>query len=145
MATMLAKDQIATELFLAIHEDDKDMIKRKGTVPRRIYAASNKSYLSLREDVDEAVVRVQELFDGRCELDKQVLYLLKIQFSVRGFYTYGTTCSTQAPYAPLLYKIQYSNDDQKDWKAWAFHADLPLNETSGTGEVLIASEWLLID
>ena len=145
MATLLAKDQIAMELFLAIHQDDKDMITRTGTVPRRIYAASNKSYLSLREDVAEAVVRVQELFDGRCELDKQMLYLLKIQFSVRGFYTYGTTCSTQGYLAPLLYKIQYSNDDQKDWKAWAFHADLPLKETSGTGEVLIASEWLLID
>ena len=145
MAIKLAKDQIAMELFLAIHQDDKDMITRTGTVPRRVYTASNKSYISLRESVEEAVVRVQELCDGRCDIDKQVLYLLKIQFSVRGFYTYGTTCSTQAPYAPLLYKIQYSNDDQKDWKAWAFHADLPLNETSGTGEVLIASEWLLID
>ena len=74
MAVVLAKDQVAMELFLAIHEDDKDMIKRKGTVPRRIYATSNKSFLSLREDVAEAVVRVQELFDGRCELDKQVLF-----------------------------------------------------------------------
>ena len=145
MSVVLTKDQVAVELLLAIHRDDKDMIKKNEKVPRRIYAASNKSYLSLREDVDEAVVRVQELFDGRCELDKQVLYLLKIQFSLRGFYTYGTACRTQAPYAPLLHKIQYSNHDQKDWKAWAFHGDLPLKETSGTGEVLIASEWLLID
>ena len=117
MAIKLAKDQIAMELFLAIHQDDKDMITRTGTMPRRIYTASNKSYISLRENVDEAVARVQELFDGKCDIDKQVLYLLKIQFSVRGFYTYGTTCSTQAPYVPLLYKIQYSNHDQKDWKA----------------------------
>ena len=42
MAVVLAKDQVATELFLAIHEDDKDMIKRTGKVPRRIYAASTK-------------------------------------------------------------------------------------------------------
>jgi hypothetical protein len=145
MAVVLAKDQVAMELFLAIHEDDKDMIKRKGTVPRRIYAASNKGYLSLREDVAEAVVRVQELFDGRCELNKEVLLVLKIQFSLRGFYTYGTACRTQAPYAPLLHKIQYSNHDEKDWKAWAFHGDLPLKQTSDTGEVLIASEWMLID
>ena len=61
MAIMLAKDQTAREFFLAIHKDDKDMITRTGTVPRRIYTASNKSYISLRESVDEAVVRVQEL------------------------------------------------------------------------------------
>ena len=145
MAIVLAKDQVAREFFLAIQEDDKDLITRLGKVPRRIHTASKNSYVSLRESVDEAVVRVQELFDGRCDIDKQVLYLLKIQFSIRGFYTYGTTCSIQAPYAPLLYKIRYSNDDQKEWKAWAFHADLPLKQTSGTGEVLIASEWLLID
>ena len=148
MSVVLAKDQVAVELLLAIHRDDKDMIKKNEKVPRRIYAASNKSYLSLRENVGDAVDRYQELFDGRVEaeeLNKEVLLVLKIQFSFRGFYIYGTSCRTQAPYAPLLHKIQYSSTDEKDWKAWAFHGDLPLRQTLDSGDVLTTSEWLLID
>ena len=37
----------------------------------------------------------------------------------------------------------YPTDKEKDWGAWALHADLPLNQTSENGEVLIACEWLL--
>ena len=145
MATMLPKDQIAKELFLAIHKDDKETITRTGFVPRRIYTASKKTYISLREGSDEAVVRAQELFDGRCVINKDNLYLLKIQFTAQGLSSYATTNDTDAPYAPLLYKFAYSKDEEKDWKALAFHADLRLNKTSGTGAVLIACEWLLIE
>ena len=145
MATGLPKDQIVKEFFLAIHKEDKESITRTGFVPRRIYTASKKTYISLREVSDEAVVRAQELFDGRCVINKDNLYVLRIQFTADGLSSYVSTCDTDAPYAPLLYKVVYSKDEEKDWKAWAFHADLPLNKTSGTGEVLIACEWLLIE
>ena len=36
----------------------------------------------------------------------------------------------------------YPTDQEKDWGAWALHADLPLNQTSENGDVLIACEWL---
>ena len=148
MSVVLTKDPVALEVLLVIHRDDQDMITKTGKVPRRIYAGSNKGYLSLRENVADAVDRYQELVDGRVDAEdliKEVLLVLKIKFSFRGFYIYGTSRRTQAPYAPLLHKIQYSNNDEKDWKAWAFHGDLPLRQTSDTGEVLIASEWVLID
>ena len=38
----------------------------------------------------------------------------------------------------------YPTDKEKDWGAWASHDDLPLNQTSENGDVLIACEWLLI-
>ena len=148
MSVVLTKDQVALEVLLVIHRDDKDMITKTEKVPRRIYAGSNKGYLSLRENVGDAVDRYQELVDGRVDaedLTKELLLVLKIKFSFRGFYIYGTSCRTQAPYAPLLHKIQYSSTDEKDWKAWAFHGDLPLRQTSDSGGVLITSEWMLID
>ena len=144
----LTKDQDALEALIVIHRDDQDMITQTGKVPRRIYSSSNKGYLSFREDVGDAVARYQELVHGRVEaedLEKQKLYVLKIKFSRQGFYIYGTSCCTQAPYAPLLHKIQYSSTDEKDWKAWAFYGDIPLRQTSDSGDVLITSEWLLID
>jgi hypothetical protein len=145
MATRLPKEQIVKELFLAIHKDDKETITRTGYVPRRIYTASKKTYISLREDSEEAVVRAQELFDGRCVINKDNLYVLKIQFTAQSLSSNATTCDTDAPYAPLLHRFVYSKDEEKYWKAWEFHADLPLNITSGTGAVLIACEWLLIE
>ena len=148
METSVPKDQVAIEFYLGIHKGDQETIVKHGYVPRRIYTASNKSYISLRVNSAEAMVRAQELFENRCVIDKQTLLMLRIQFTHKGFSHYATSYTTSAephaPFAPLLYKFMYPTDQEKDWGAWALHADLPLNQTSENGDVLIACEWLLI-
>ena len=69
MSVVLTKDPVALEVLLVIHRDDKDMITKTEKVPRRIYAGSHKGYLSLRENVGDAVDRYQELVDGRVDAE----------------------------------------------------------------------------
>ena len=136
-------DEVAWVLFLRIHKMDKDVIDKHGFVPRRIYTASHKSYISLREKVAEAKVRAQELFDSKCAIDEETFLLLRIQFTHKGLSHYATTSSTSVvpPGTPFLYKLAYPNDKVKDWGAWAFHADLPLKHINDNGDVLLECEW----
>ena len=129
-------------LYLLIHEHDKEGIDKYGVVPRRIYTASHKSYISLRETVAEAKVRAQELFAYTSSLDETFL-VLRIQFTHKGFCHYATSSSTSVvpPGTPLLYKLAYPNDKVKDWGAWAFHADLPMQHINDNGDVLLNCEW----
>ena len=76
METSVPKDQVAIEFYLGIHKSDQETIVKHGYVPRRIYTASNKSYLSLRVSSAEAMVRAQELFANWCVIDKQTLLML---------------------------------------------------------------------
>ena len=135
-------NQFAWVLYLLIHEHDKEGIDKYGVVPRRIYTASHKSYISLRETVAEANVRAQELFDTRCALEEPFL-VLRIQFTHKGFCHYATSSSTSVvpPGTPLLYKLTYPNDKDKNWGAWALHGDMLMEHLDNTGAVLLKCQW----
>ena len=132
----------ALVLYLLIHEHDKDGIDKHGVVPRRIYTASHKSYISLRETGAEAKVRAQELFAYTSSLDETFL-VLRIQFTHKGFCHYATSSSTSVapPGTPLLYKLAYPNDKLKNWGAWALHGNMLMEHLDETGAVLLKCEW----
>ena len=133
----------ALELFLAVHPDDYPGVVETGVVPRRHYAATHKTYIGLRENRDAAADRAMKLFDKGCPMEKGTLRLLRIQFSYKGFAQYSTrVLGPEEAFAPMLYKIIYPYDKScKDYGAWAFHGDLPLQQIAEDGQVLIASEW----
>ena len=131
----------AIELFLAVHPDDYPRIVDTQFVPRRTYAATRKTYIGLRENRDDAVDRAMRLFDKGDPVEQGTVHLLRIQFSYKGFAQYATkVLGADEAFAPILYKITYQPGG-RDWGAWAFHGDLPLQESAEDGQVLIASEW----
>ena len=139
----LQSSDVALELFLAVHPEDHPGVLATGVLSRRIYAATYKSYIGLRGNRDAAVDRAMKLFDKGWFMDKSTLRLLRIQFSHRGFAHYATrVLGPDEAFATMFYKIVYSNDRSgKDYGAWAFHGDLPVQKTADDGQVLIASEW----
>ena len=139
----LQRPDVALELFLAVHPDDHPGVLGTGVVPRRTYAATRKTYIGLREKRDAAVDRAMQLFDKGCSMERPTLRLLRIQFSHKGFAHYATKVrGPDEAFAPMFYKIIYPNDTSgKDYGAWAFHGDLPLQHSDEHGHVLITSEW----
>ena len=135
-------NQFAWVLYLLIHEHDKDGIDKHGKVPRRIYTSSHKSYISCRTTVPGATLRTQELFAYTSSPDDSFI-VLRIQFTEKGFCHYATSIPTSVvpPGTPFLYKLAYSGDCSKDWGAWAFHADLPMEHKDANGAVLLKCEW----
>ena len=129
-------------LYLLIHEHDKDVIDKHGKVPRRIYSAGHKGYISCRTTVPGAVLRTQELFAYTSSPDDSFI-VLRIQFTEKGFCHYATSITTSVvpPGTPFLYKLAYPGDCSKDWGAWAFHADLPMEDKDENGAVLLKCEW----
>ena len=76
-------------------------------------------------------------------MEQGTVLLLRIHFSYKGFAQYATkVLGADEAFAPILYKIIYPYDKSgKDYGAWAFHSDLPLQQSAEDGQVLIASEW----
>ena len=144
--TPLHQPDVAPEFFLAVHKDDQLAVEKNGIVPRRLCAATNKEYIGLRENADDAVERAVMLMGKHSEIHKGNILLLRIQFSLKGFaqYAYPALGPDQA-FSPMLHKILYPNDKGgRDYGAWAFHGDLPLQHQTPDGQVLIASEWMEI-
>ena len=143
---VLEKKDVAIEFFLAVHNEDHSTISRSGSVPLRLYSATRKPYIGLRETSEAAVQRAQEIWGKKCSIDKSSLLLLRFQFSYKGFAEFATKAmGYDASFAPVLYKMTYQHDTSgKDYGAWAFHGDVPLQHVSPAGDVLIASEWLAI-
>ena len=135
----LQRPDVALEIFLALHPG----VLGTGVVPRRTYAATRKTYIGLRENRDAAVDRAMQLFDKGGLMERPTLRLLRIQFSHKGFAHYATRVrGPDEAFAPMFYKIIYPNDTSgRDYGAWAFHGDLPLQKSSEDGQVLIACEW----
>ena len=129
-------------LYLLIHEHDKDVIDKHGKVPRRIYSSGHKGYISCRATVPDAVLRTQELFSYTGSPDDSFI-VLRLQFTEKGFCHYATSSPTSVvpPGTPFLHKLEYKGDISKDWGAWAFHADLPMNAKDSDGAVLLMCEW----
>ena len=144
--TPLQKPDVASEFFLAVHKDDQLTVERTGIVPRRLCAATNKEYIGLRENAADAVERAVMLMGKNCEIHKGNILLLRIQFSHKGFAQYAfKALGPDEAFAPMLHKILYPNDKSgRDYGAWAFHGDLPLQHKTEDGQVLIACEWLEI-
>ena len=92
--------------------------------------------IGLRENLEDAVDRTR-MTDRH--FDKAKHLVLEITFTPMGVAYYTMTC--QGPhnkFQPMLVKQSYG--DVKDWKAWHFYGDLPLQAEDLEGNVLITTQ-----
>jgi hypothetical protein len=137
---------VALEAYVAVHTEDRKLCDEVGAVRLRHYSATDKTYIGLRQGESEAVERAETLFGKICDVHEDSFQLLRVQFSRLGFAKYTTkVLGPEQSFATMLYKITYMKDKSgTDYKAWAFHGDLPLHETTEDGHVLISSAWMKI-
>ena len=143
MEICVPETDVAATFYLAVVLEDKKPCDDEGCVPRRHYAAARRTYINLRTDPEEAVKRAMCLFDKKCDVEKKSLVMLRIQFTHKGLSKYMTTCLPyDEAYRPVLYKMVYEYcKEDKDWGAWAFHADVPMNQKAEGGDLLISCDW----
>ena len=128
---------LASTTWLA---DDVDRAKKARLAS---FSATTQDYIGLRKDKEEALERGMKLWNKNDDLDKATLKLLRIQFSHKGFSKYANQdLGEKHSFSTMFYKHVYSRDKSKDYGAWAFHGDLPLEETDADGHWLIVSEWV---
>jgi hypothetical protein len=138
----------AFEAYVAVHAEDRKLCDEVNAVRLRHYSATNKTYIGLRKDETDALERAETLFGKICDVDKDSFVLLRVQFSSLGVTKYTTkVLGPEESFASMLHKItyQYTKDNSGiDYNEWAFHGDLPLQETTADGDVLISSTWMKI-
>ena len=146
LSEWLRMPEVAFEVFIGVHKDDKITCDRIGAVPRRLCADPQVDYIELAMNLPQAVDRAIQLFGNRCHLTSKSLFVLRVQFTSQGFAKYAAhTLGSESNYCPMLYKSSCSkNDSDMDRGAWAFHRDLPLEERAENRQVVIHSEWLEI-
>ena len=146
MDMLQGDEEFVFEAYLAVCKGDQAMCEMEKKVPRRIYAATGKTYIGLRIHPEAAVDRANCLFGKATVVDKSTVFLLRSKFSQRGFVKYATkTLGPEDAYSVMLHQITFPGDKANtDYGMWAFHGDLPLHERAEDGQVLIASEWMEI-
>ena len=90
--------------------------------------------IELAMNLPQAVERAMQFFGISCGLTRQSVLVLRVQFTAQGF----------AKYAAATRGSEWTNHDHMDDGVWALHADLPLEETADTGQVLVWSEWFAL-
>jgi hypothetical protein len=99
--------------------------------------------VGLREDPDQALARETKIADKeeRGPVSKQTHVICKVTFTALGVAYYTMLCKDSGyQFQPTLVKKAYTDD--KDWKVWHFHDNLPLQATDENGNVLISAEWM---
>lgn len=91
--------------------------------------------IGLRETIDDAVDRTNKI-SGHC--NKGTHGVLRITFTPYGLAHYSNKCAgPNYRFRTMLQKVWYNTD--KDWKAWHFHGDLPLQAEDEHGNLLITT------
>ena len=134
---------VALVAYVAVHKEDRELCEKAGAVRLRHYSATHKAYVGLRAHASHAMERAETLFGKKCAVHKGNFLLLRVQFSSKGVAKYATAMhGPDESFAPTLHKITYPKDSGgTDYGAWAFHGDLPLQQ-SEDGHVLISSSWM---
>ena len=137
----------ALEVFLAVHQDDRRLCEDKGEVPLRLYSATQKDYIGLRVSVEDAMERAFKISGQKADVSKHSYSILSVRFTPLGFSKYAThVLEGCAVFKTQLYKIVYPFDGRyKDYGAWAFHGNLPLDEKAENGDALVVTSWLFIE
>ena len=140
------RSDVALQLWIGIHNDDYPTCIHKGTVPLCILPFADETKLTLHETGGPAVMRAKVLYCNRTAIGEVPVLLLRVLFSRKGFDLYSTRAlGPNEPLAPVLYKTSYPDDTPgSDYGTWAFHGDLPLQQRSADGDVLIQSGWVQV-
>ena len=140
---LLDLKDIAGEWLLAVHPDFVRTLNKSRQASLAMFKATWKSYIGLRKSEEEALLRGMALWNNSGQLPKSSLKLLRITFSHRGFSKYAHQVLEQdQSYCTKFHKQVYKFDKIKDWDAWAFHGDLPMEEMGPDGHWLIFSKWV---
>lgn len=143
VASLEAAD-VAGEWYLSVHPEDVHAVNQRRAVPLRIYAATGKTYIGLREAAEAADERAMQLFSTDSGLARTSLHLLKIRFSHRGFSHYARQImGHHYAFDTMFHKITYRGDRTgTDYGAWSWHGDLPLVDFDEQGNLLMITEWI---
>ena len=96
LSEWLRMPEVAFEVFIGVHKDDKITCDRIGAVPRRLCADPQVDYIELAMNLPQAVDRAIQLFGNRCHLTSKSLSVR----SSRPVYISGI-CEVCCPYARI--------------------------------------------
>ena len=132
-------EESGLELYTAVFAEDRSAVEKAGVLrPHRI--SGSKNYIGLRENPEDAMQRMKQVYKGIPNVENQ-LVLLRVTFSNAGLGHFAKKCAgAEHAFASVLHKVVYP-DYEVDWKAWHFLEDLPLHLRSPNGIVLISTEW----
>ena len=110
----------------------------------RIYGATGKTYIGLREAAEAADDRAMRLFRTDGGLARTSLHLLKIRLSHKGFSCYARrNMGAHYFFDTMFHKNIYRGDRTgTDYGAWSWHGDLPLVDFDEQGNLLMITEWI---
>ena len=100
--------------------------------------------IGLREDKDEALAREVKVYEkeDRGPVNKETQLICEITFTALGFAHYGMKATGHDySFQPMLAKQKYPEYEEKDYKVWYFHGDLPLDAEDTAGNVLVRTVW----
>ena len=108
--------------YLVLSASDRAACETFGYIPYRL-ASVGKSYIGLRERVQDAIVRYKQFFNGP-------YMIVKITFTARGIAHYSVaSAGPQHAFSSMLSKQVYwprsRTEVTEDYKVWHFHGDLP--------------------
>ena len=122
--------------------EDYPGIVAQGFIPMKAVSPADSWKVGLREDPKEAVEREQTIADkeGRGPVSKHTHFLCEVTFTALGVAYYTMLCKDSGyQFQPTLVKKAYTDD--KDWKSWHFHDNLPLEAKDVYGNVLVTTEF----
>ena len=133
----------ALVLYVALPVIDKDVVlSHYGYIPFRL-ATSNKFYVGLRENADDAIERFKQhkyFADHR----KGSYVLFQVTFSAAGLAHYVTkSAGPEYNHSAILAKQTYWKD-LIDYGVWHFQGDLPLQASDEQGVLLVSCEVLSV-
>ena len=131
-------------VYKMVSKEDYDVIKDEGVLKLNPQSYADGWKIGLREDKDEALAREVKVYEKekRGPVNKETHVICEITFTALGFASYGMK-ATGHDYAfqPMLAKQKYPDYEDKDYKVWYFHGDLPLDAKDTAGNVLVQTVW----
>ena len=131
-------------LYKMVLKEDYDVIIEQGFLKLNQQSNADWWKIGLREEKDEAVAREVKVYkkEGRGPVNKDTHLICEITFTALGFAYYGMQATGHDYlFQPMLAKQKYPAHEEKDYKVWYFHGDLPLDAKDTAGNVLVQTVW----
>ena len=123
-------------LYLAVHKDDVDCIKKNSKVPTR-FTSPKKPHIGLREKIPDALARYRLAFGSTTS--NEFLVVMRVVFTPLGIAHFTTdNCGVEHHFQCRLSKKIW--EDCGDYGVWHFIGDLPLADDS-----MMKIEWLPVE
>ena len=131
-------------LYKMVLKEDYAAIQEQGKLKLNPQSYADWWKIGLREDKDEALAREIKVYEkeDRGPVNKETHLICEITFTALGFAHYGMKATGHDySFQPMLAKQKYPVYEEKDYKVWYFHGDLPLDAEDTAGNVLVRTVW----